>query len=215
MIIVSPELSEFKVEPWMKLEPFDPKLIKKITPNHPYKILLSYFFKYSPSYNNEEKKDANPYLDGYSDNIVDIYFGMLNDYKRYGIAFHRESRLFPDNKLCVFKDKLPIKTYYLVRNSYDDDINILLFNNVKTIDLNDYDGGEKPLSEEEEQKIDIIKKLKNKKLKAAIMDPDIFNYSKNFNEAVENPRFQNNLIKRFNYRMTYEGLSDFMSQKYD
>ena len=52
MILGSPELDEFIVEPWMELEPFDPKLIKKIKPNHPYKILLWIFYKYNPSYNN-------------------------------------------------------------------------------------------------------------------------------------------------------------------
>ena len=39
MIIYSHELNEFVVEPWMELEPFDPKLIKEIIHNHPYKIL--------------------------------------------------------------------------------------------------------------------------------------------------------------------------------
>ena len=40
MNLGSRELDEFIVEPWMELEPFDPKLINEITYNHPYKILF-------------------------------------------------------------------------------------------------------------------------------------------------------------------------------
>ena len=214
MIIVSPELDEFVVEPWMKLEPFDPELIKKITLNHPYKILLRILYKYYPSYNTGEGNDADPNYDGYDDNIVDLYFRMLDDYNRYGIAFDRTFKLFPDNKLGVFKDDYFIETnYYLVKNSYDK--KTLLFNNVKTIDLNEHDSGEKPLTEEEKQKRNIIKKQTNKNLQVAMMDPDFYNYSKNFNNVFYRPNFQELLIKRFNYRMTYNGFDNFINQKYD
>ena len=71
---------------------------------------------------------------------------MLDDYNRYGIAFVRKYELFPDNKLCVKKGFLQ-PGYYLVKNHYDK--KTLLFNNVKTIDLNEHDSGEKPLTEEE------------------------------------------------------------------
>ena len=87
MILGSSELDKFIVEPWMKLEPFDPKLIKKIQPDHPYKILLWIFYKYNPSYNDWKENDANPDYDGYNDNVVDFYFRMLDDYNRYGITF--------------------------------------------------------------------------------------------------------------------------------
>ena len=180
MILGSPELNEFVVEPWMELEPFKPELIKEITYNHPYKILLRILYKNYPSYNTGEGNDADPEYDGYNDNIVDFYFRMLDDYNRYGIAFERESELFPDNKLGVNKYEYFDKTnYYLVRNHYDK--KILLFNKVKTIDLNEHDSGEKPLTEEEKQKRNIIKKQTNKKLQVAMMDPDFYNYSKNFN----------------------------------
>ena len=212
MILGSRELDEFVVEPWMKLEPLDTKLMKKITCNHPYKILLRSLYKYFPSYSNEEENDANPDLDGYDDNIIDFYFRMLNDYRRYGIAFEREFELFPENKLCAIKGEFWGAGYYLVNNHYDK--KTLLFNNVKTTDLNDYDIGEKPFTEEERKKIDLIKTMTNKKLQVAMMDPDIFNYSKNINEAMENPKFQKHLIERFNYRMTYEGYDYFMNQDY-
>ena len=97
--------------------------------------------KYYPSYNTGEGNDADPEYDGYNDNIVDFYFSMLDDYNRYGIAFEREFELFSDNKLGVNKYEYFDKNeYYLVRNNYDK--KILLFNKVKTIDLNEHDSGE-------------------------------------------------------------------------
>ena len=151
MIICSPELYEFVVEPWMELKPFDPKLIKKILRNHPYKILLWIFYKYNPSFNNWEENDANPNCQGYDDDVVDFYFGMLDDYNRYGIAFERKHELFPDNKLGVIEyEEFEKREYYLVNNRYDK--KTLLFNKVKTIDLNEHDSGEK-----------LFQKRKNKK----------------------------------------------------
>ena len=199
MMLGSPELNEFVVEPWMKLEPFDPKLTKEISLNHPYKILLRILYKYYPSYNTGKGNDADPNYDGYDDNIVDFYFRMLDDYKRYGIAFERKFELFPDNKLGVFKDEFFGGGYYLVNNHYDK--KTLLINNVKTIDLNDHDRGEKPLTEEEKQKRD-IKKQTNKKLQVAMMDPDIYNNRNHFNDVIEKPDKQELLIEKFNHRMT-------------
>ena len=74
MILGSPELDKFIVDPSMKLEPFDPKLIKKIQPNHPYKLFLWILYKYYPSYNGWNDNDAKPDSDGYDDNVVDFYF---------------------------------------------------------------------------------------------------------------------------------------------
>ena len=48
-----------------------------------------------------------------------------------------------------------------------------------------------------------------------MMDPDFYNYSKNFNNVFERPNLQKLLIKRFNYRMTWDGFDDFQRQKYD
>ena len=119
MIAASPELDNFIVEPWIDLDTFDPKLIKKIKPNHPYKILLWTLYKYSPSYNGWHDNDAKPDFDGYDDNVVDFYFNMLDNFNRYGIAFEPEYNLFPDNKLGVFEDKYFGKSeYYLINNNY-------------------------------------------------------------------------------------------------
>ena len=211
MILGSSELDKFIVEPWMKLEPFDPKLIKKIQPDHPYKILLWIFYKYNPSYNDWKENDANPDYDGYNDNVVDFYFRMLDDYNRYGIAFERKYNLFPGNKLGVFEDEnFGKRKYHLVDNHYDK--KTLLFNKVKTIDLNEHDSGEKPLSEEEKQKRDLIKKQINKKHQVALMDPDVYNYPELFKLVIENPDFY---IKKFNHRMKYYGIEDFLKIEFD
>ena len=193
MILRSYKLDNFVVEPWMELKPFDPKLIKKLFTDHPYKILLWVLFKYAPSYSSDEKNDANPDYDGYVD-FTDFYFKLLDDYNRYGIAFEREHELFPDNKLGVFEYEENGKPfYYLVYNYYDK--KTLLFNKVKTIDLSKHDRGEKPLSEEEKIKRDLIKKQTNKKLQVAIMDPDVYNNDKVFKDALKREGRQEILIK--------------------
>ena len=210
MILGSPELDNFIVEPWMKLEPFDPKLIKKILHNHPYKILLWILYKYNPSYNDWKENDANPDCDGYED-TTDFYFRMLDDFNRYGIAFERDYELFPDNKLGVFEDKdFGKREYHLVKNRYDK--KTLLFNNVKTIDLNEYDKGEKPLSEDEKEKRDLIKKQTNKKLQVALMDPDVYHSVELIKLIIKDPSCH---IKKFNNRMKYYGIEDFLKIKFD
>ena len=164
MITGSLELDNFEVEPWMEPKPFDLKLIKKIHPDHPYKILLKILYKYYPSYSCGEGNDADPDCDGYED-VTDFYFRMLDDYNRYGIAFERKYKLFPDNKLGVCEyENFGKHEYHLVVNRYNK--KTLLFNNVKTIDLNEHDKGEKPLSEDEKEKRDLIKnkQIKNFKL---------------------------------------------------
>ena len=211
MILGSSELDKFIVEPWMELKPFDPKLIKKIQPNHPYKILLWIFYKYNPSYNDWKENDANPDCDGYNDNVVDFYFRMLDDYNRYGIAFEREHKLFPDNKIGVIEyEEFGKREYYLVNNHYDK--KTLLFNKVKTIDLNEHDSGEKPLTEEEKQKRDMIKKQTNKKLQVALMDPDVYNSVELFKVVIKNPSFY---IKKFNHRMKWQGIGEFLKIEFD
>ena len=212
MIICDTKLDRFIVEPGAKLKKFDPKLIKEICRNHPYKLLLWYLFKYCPSYDNREENDANPDRDGYED-VTDFYFRLLDDYTRYGIAFNRESELFPDNKLGVEEDKEDGKPFYcLVDNDYDK--KTLLFNKVKTIDLNEHDTGEKPLSEREKMKRDIIKKIRNKKLQVAMMDPDVYSNDKNFINTLVNGS-DDLLIEKFNHRMSWHGLYDFLRINFD
>ena len=118
MITNGPEFDKFVVEPGMEIEPFDPKLIKEIFLNHPYKILLYYLEKHLPNGSYWKNEDIN-----------DFYFSMLDDYNRYGVSFKRENHLFSDNNLYVIendnskkpKDLLRFDSKYdlLSNNSYD------------------------------------------------------------------------------------------------
>ena len=210
MIIISPELDKFVFEPWMELKPFNTKLIKKILRNHPYKILLNILYKYYPSYSSGKGNDANPDYNGYED-VTDFYFRMLDDYNRYGIAFEREHELFPDNKLGVIEyEEFGKREYYLVNNHYDK--KTLLFNKVKTIDLNEHDSGEKPLTEEEKQKRDMIKKQTNKKLQVALMDPDVYHSVELIKLIIKDPSCH---IEKFNHRIKYYGIKDFLKIEFD
>ena len=206
MIFISPELKQFVVEPWMNLEPFDPKLIKKIQPNHPYKILLSILYKYYPEYNGGEGDEDNGEEE--NEDVSDLYFKMLDDYTRYGIAFERDYYLFPDNKLGVIGDK----NYSLVENSYNK--KTLLFNKVKTIDLKQHDRGEKPLSEKEKSKRDLIKKLKDKKFQVAMMDPDIYNNDELFEKIIQFPT-DKLLLEKLDHRTSWHGIRDFLRINFD
>ena len=73
---------------------------------------------------------------------------------------------------------------------------ILLFNKVKTINLNEHDRGEKPLTEEEKQKRDLIKKQTNKKLQVALMDPDVYNNPELFKYVIKSPSRQKKINKK-------------------
>ena len=213
MILGSLELDKFIVEPWMELKSFDPKLIKEIQRNHPYKILLRDLYKYYPSYSSGKGNDANPVYDGYED-VTDVYFKMWDDYTRYGIAFDRNYELFSNNKLGVFKYKDFGKSVYHLVNIRNDK-KVLLFNKVKTIDLNEHDRGEKPISEKEKLKRNVIKKQTNKKLQVVMMDPDVYNNDELFKCVIERKELQELLIEKFNNRMSYHGFGDFLRINFD
>ena len=199
MILGSPELDKFEVKPWMIIESFDPKEIKKLDTDHPYKYLLWSLYKYNPSYNSTVGNDASPDYDGYDDDVADYYFKILDDFNRYGIVFSRNFDVFPGNKLYVHN--------YSVLSNHLYNEKTLLFNKAKVIYLNDYDKGEKPLSKEEEKVRDFIKKTKNKKLQVAMMDPVIYNkLLKNINSPLSNIL----MIEKFNHRMTWYGFDDFL-----
>ena len=155
----------------MEIEPFDMKLSKEIFLNHPFKIILFYLRKHLPygSYFSDEV------------DITDLYFKLLDDYNRYGIAFEREFELFPDNILYVIENDNSQEHVYHFHSKYNllskgnYDKKTLLFNKVKKIDLNKYDKGEKPLSDFEKEKRKCIKEQKNKYLQIAMMDPKFYN----------------------------------------
>ena len=211
MILGSPELDKFIVEPSMKLEPFDPKLIKKIQPNHPYKLFLWILYKYCPNYNNWNENDAKPYSNGEDDNDVDFYFRFLDDYNRYGVAFDREYNILPDGKLGVLEEEdFGKKIYSLIKNYYKR--KTMLFNKIKTIDLKELDRGDVPISEEEKEKRDLIKLQTNKKLQVALMDPDVYRNIELMKDAIKKSGYY---IEKFNHRMTWWGIKEFSNLEYD
>ena len=202
MILGSPELDKFEVKPWMVFDSFDPKQIKNLDTDHPYKYLLWVLYKYSPSFSSTKGIDANPNYDGYDENVADYYFEILDDFNRYGIVFSRIFDLYPGNKLYVHNFSILNNSLYNKKT--------LLFNKAKVIYQNDYDKGEKPLSKEEKEVRDFIKKTKNKKLQVAMMDPDIYNeLLKNKNASFCDLL----LIEKFNHRMTWHGFDDFLRIK--
>ena len=211
MILGSRELDEFIIDPSMKLEPFDQKLIKKIQPNHPYKLLLWILYKYNLSYNGWNDNDAKPGYDGYDDNVVDFYFSLLDDYNRYGVTFDRNWNILPDGKLGVLEEEnFGKKIYSLIVNYYKR--KTMLFNKIKTIDLKELDRGDMLILEEEKQKRDLIKKQTNKKLQVALMDPDVYRSVKLMKLIIESPYTD---IKKFNNRMTWDGIREFSKIEFD
>ena len=229
MIISGPEFDKFVVEPGMEIERFDPKLIKEIFLNHPYKFLIYHLNKHPPNYSRWVNEDIN-----------DFYFKMLDDYTRYGIAFDRKFQLFPDNNLYVFeiKDKnfsLNIKNniysnkklsknenenednkikYDLLYRGYDK--KTLLFNKVKKIDLSEYDTGKKPLSRKEKEKRNFIRKQKNKYLQVAMMDPDVYNNDELFEYLISSSNEYNAEMK-YNFPFMYiDEINDaeYLKKKY-
>ena len=211
MILGSRELDEFIVDPSMKLEPFNQKLIKKIQPNHPYKLLLWILYKYNLSYNGWNDNDAKPGYDGYDDNVVDFYFSLLDDYNRYGVTFDRNWNILPDGKLGVLEEEnFEKKIYSLIVNYYKK--KTMLFNKIKTIDLKELDRGDMPILEEEKQKRDLIKKQTNKKLQVALMDPDVYRSIELMKLIIESPYTD---IKKFNNRMTWDGIREFSKIEFD
>ena len=211
MILGSRKLDEFIVEPSMKLEIFDPKLIKKIHPNHPYKLFLLILYKYYPSCNGWNDNDAKPDYDGYDDNVVDFYFRLLDDYNRYGVTFDREYNILPDGKLSVLEEEdFGKKIYSLIKNYYKR--KTMLFNKIKTIDLKELDRGNVPILEEEKEKRDLIKLQTNKKLQVALMDPDVYRNIELMKDAIKKSSYY---IEKFNHRMTWWGIKEFSNLDFD
>ena len=161
MILVSPELDEFNPSNW-ELKPFDLKMKNDLARNHPYQRFMFLVHKYYASYDDEVEGEMLYEID---------YFQLLDRYYRYGITFE-DSDLYPEeffgfgvpfnNKLYVYEDF--IKNYqfrYVLKNRYD--LKQLLFNDVKTINLDDADNGPITLSEVEKCKRKVINKQTDRK----------------------------------------------------
>ena len=222
MILVSPELDEFNPSNW-ELKPFDLKMKNDLARNHPYQRTMFLVYKYYASYDDEVEGEILFEID---------YFQLLDRYYRYGITFE-DSDLYPEeffgfgvpfnNKLYVYEDF--IKNYrfrYILKNRYD--LKQLLFNDVKTINLDDADNGPITLSEVEKWKRKVINKQTDRKTKLRLLDPNIYHslitfvvfsklegrsnnkivYDLSFDGIEGVDRKLNNYKNKYNYTKIYE-----------
>ena len=201
MILVSPELDEFNPSNW-ELKPFDLKMKNDLARNHPYQRTMFLVYKYYASYDDEVEGEILYEID---------YFQLLDRYYRYGITFE-DSDLYPEeffgfgvpfnNKLYVYEDF--IKNYrfrYILKNRYD--LKQLLFNDVKTINLDDADNGPITLSEVEKWKRKVINKQADRKTKLRLLDPNIYHSLITF---VVFSKFEGRSNNKIVYDLSFDGI---------
>ena len=201
MILVSPELDEFNPSNW-ELKPFDLKMKNDLARNHPYQRTMFLVYKYYASYDDEVEGEILYEID---------YFQLLDRYYRYGITFE-DSDLYPEeffgfgvpfnNKLYVYEDF--IKNYqfrYILKNRYD--LKQLLFNDVKTINLDDADNGPITLSEVEKWKRKVINKQTDRKTKLRLLDPNIYHSLITF---VVFSKFEGRSNNKIVYDLSFDGI---------
>ena len=205
-----------KNNPSLIIEPCNPNVIKNLLYKHPYQKIISYLQDAVPCYKNGKEYDANPNEEHYDDDFIEWYLDILKNYKKYEFYFE-EFNIFFGNKLYIRETNNQknyiFETNLKKKNKVVIDISKPYHNKFYEINLYDYYTGENPFSEEEKEKIEIIKSQKNKKLQLAMLDPDIFDYKESINLAANNPKFQKILIERFNWRMTEMGQDDFFWPK--
>ena len=201
MILVSPELDEFNPSNW-ELKPFDLKMKNDLARNHPYQRTMFLVYKYYTSYDDEVEGEILYEID---------YFQLLDRYYRYGITFE-DSDLYPEeffgfgvpfnNKLYVYEDF--IKNYqfrHILKNRYD--LKQLLFNDVKTINLDDADNGPITLSEVEKWKRKVINKQTDRKTKLRRLDPNIYHSLITF---VVFSKFEGRSNNKIVYDLSFDGI---------
>ena len=201
MILVSPELDEFNPSNW-ELKPFDLKMKNDLARNHPYQRTMFLVYKYYASYDDEVEGEILYEID---------YFQLLDRYYRYGITFE-DSDLYPEeffgfgvpfnNQLYVYEDF--IKNYqfrYILKNRYD--LKQLLFNDVKTINLDDADNGPITLSEVEKWKRKVINKQTDRKTKLRPLDPNIYHSLITF---VVFSKFEGRSNNKIVYDLSFDGI---------
>ena len=166
MIIVSPELTKFVPLKW-ELNPFDLKLIDTISRKHPFQHTIFILNKYSGDFLYNDDYDNDEYF-------KTDYFDLLDKYYRYGISFE-DDQIYFKNFLCVeeYSDEISILRYIIPnRNLYD--LKIVIFNDVKKINLNDLDKGPITLSEIEKWKRKVINQQTDRMSKLRLLDPNVY-----------------------------------------
>ena len=200
MILGCTELDEFNPSNW-ELKPFDLKMKNDLARNHPYQRTMYWVYKYYTSYDEVE-----------GDILYEIdYFQILDRYYRYGITFE-DSDLYPEeffglglpfnNKLYVYEDFIRnCYLCYILKNRYD--LKQLLFNDVKTINLDDVDNGPITLSEVEKWKRKVINKQTDRKTKLRLLDPNIYHSLITF---VVFSKFEGRSNNKIVYDLSFDGI---------
>ena len=200
MILGCAELDEFNPSNW-ELKPFDLKMKNDLARNHPYQRTMYWVYKYYTSYDEVE-----------GDILYEIdYFQILDRYYRYGITFE-DSDLYPEeffglglpfnNKLYVYEDFIRnCYLCYVLKNRYD--LKQLLFNDVKTINLDDVDNGPITLSEVEKWKRKVINKQTDRKTKLRLLDSNIYHSLITF---VVFSNFKGRPNNKIDYDLSWDGI---------
>ena len=207
MIIHSIEMDKFIPSNW-KLKPFDLKLINNLERNHPFQKTMFITYNYYPNYQTggDDEDGVDYYGTGLENDVVEDvdYFELLDNFYRYGITFQKKYEIYPENVLCVksYYDK-DEPFHYIIDNGYD--LKNRIFNDVKTINLNDCDTGEIVLSEIEKWKRKVINEQQNKKTKLRLLNPTIYRSLITFYIFSSFEERPNN---KFNYDISYNGIDE-------
>ena len=194
MIIVSPELTKFVPLKW-ELNPFDLKLIDTISRKHPFQHTIFILNKYSGDFLYNDEYDNDEYF-------KTDYFDLLDKYYRYGISFE-DDQIYFKNFLRVeeYSDEISILRYIIPnRNLYD--LKIVIFNDVKKINLNDLDKGPITLSEIEKWKRKVINQQTDRMSKLRLLDPNVYHSLITF---VFFFKFKDRPFKKIDYYLSYDG----------
>ena len=175
-------------------------------------------FKYYGSYDDELEDDILYEID---------YFQLLDRYYRYGITFE-DSDLYPKKRIMYEKDNFksgvnfedftiyPELLYvyenfdetppfrHIVRNRYD--LRQLLYNDVKKINLDDVDKGPISISEIEKWKRRVINKIKDRKTRLRLLDPNIYHSLIIF---IVFYNFKGRPHNKIDYDLSYEGIDEY------
>ena len=217
MIICCPEMNELIINSNWELKPFDLKLINNLARNHPYQKTMFWVFKYYDSYDQ---------IEGDVLNEID-YFELLDRYYRYGITF-KDDDLYPKKRKLyekkmvnfdfgikfengnIFPELLYVKEdfsvtppfRYVIRNTYE--LDQLMYNNVKKINLDHVYKGKITLSEIEKWKRKVINQQTDRKTRLRLLDPNIYHSLITF---VVFSKLEGRPNNKIDYDLSWDGIS--------
>lgn len=179
--------------------------------NHPYQYLAFYLKRDYYDDNVNDYHDVNI-------EIFEMYFKLLDRYYRYGFLFH-DFNIYYKNKLYLFK--LCYNDYYVILNN---NYNYKDFDNLKIINIDEMDKGEKNISEIEKWKRKVILNTEDNKTKMNLLNPYIYNSLITFVAFLKNRPHTTLVdyfvktfkIKKFdNYKCKYEKMKMYEDRIYN